>query len=115
MLAPLVQGVIDRLGLPWAPRIVGFLCFVFGMLALLLLRQRPTSTKRVQYKLFDPSILEVPGYPCYLVFAFLQFFGFITPIYYIPGVFSPTSLGAARRLTRTRCSILRGVGHLWLE
>ncbi|KAH9831426.1 major facilitator superfamily domain-containing protein [Rhodofomes roseus] len=85
VLAPIVQAAIDGLGIPWALRIVGFLCFCFGMLALGLLRQRTNAHKRVQYKLFDLTVLRTPTYPFYLAFAFLQFFGFIVPIFYIPG------------------------------
>lgn len=55
------------------------------MLSLCMMRQRVASKKQVQYKVFDFSVLRVPMYPLYLVFAFLQFFGYVTPIFFIPG------------------------------
>lgn len=55
------------------------------MLSLCMLRQRVASKKQVQYKVFDLSVLRVPMYPLYLLFAFLQFFGYVTPIFFIPG------------------------------
>ncbi|EPT01309.1 hypothetical protein FOMPIDRAFT_1120752 [Fomitopsis schrenkii] len=85
ILSPIVQASIDHLGIPWALRIVGFLCFGCGMLSLCMLRQRVASKKQVQYKVFDLSVLRVPMYPLYLLFAFLQFFGYVTPIFFIPG------------------------------
>ncbi|KAH9924765.1 major facilitator superfamily domain-containing protein [Fomitopsis serialis] len=110
ILSPIVQTAIDNLGIPWALRIVGFLCFVCGMVSLALLRQRVASKKQVQYKVFDLSVLRVPMYPLYLVFAFLQFFGYVTPIFFIPGYC--TALGISGPNTSAVLSVTAAVNSI---
>ncbi|TFY64370.1 hypothetical protein EVJ58_g2652 [Rhodofomes roseus] len=93
ILSPIVQSSIDNLGIPWALRIVGFLCFAFGMVSLALLRQRVASHKQVQYKVFD-----------------LQFFGYVTPIFFIPGYC--TALGISNPNTSAVLSVTAAVNSI---
>ncbi|KAH9839860.1 major facilitator superfamily domain-containing protein [Rhodofomes roseus] len=110
ILSPIVQSSIDNLGIPWALRIVGFLCFACGMVSLALLRQRVASHKQVQYKVFDLQVLKVPMYPLYLVFAFLQFFGYVTPVFFIPGYC--TALGISNPNTSAVLSVTAAVNSI---
>lgn len=80
----MVQAAVDRLGIPWALRIVGFICLVVGFIAVCCVRRRDSSKKLVQYKMFDASLFKIPGYPLYLAFAFLQLFGYVVVIFFIP-------------------------------
>ncbi|KAF9071305.1 major facilitator superfamily domain-containing protein [Rhodocollybia butyracea] len=84
ILAPVVQSSIDHFGIPWALRILGFLTLALGVTAICCIRQRGATKKIVQYRPFDPSLLKIPGYPLYLAFAFLQFFGHEIPLFFIP-------------------------------
>ncbi|KAF9071293.1 major facilitator superfamily domain-containing protein [Rhodocollybia butyracea] len=84
ILSPVVQASIDHLGIRWALRILGFLSLALGIVAICCIRQRVATKKIVQYRPFDPSLFKIPGYPLYLAFAFLQLFGYVTPLFFIP-------------------------------
>ena len=90
ILSLATQASIDKISIPWSLRILGFLALALGLTATALMKQRVTSKKYVQYKLFDFGVLKVDGYPLYLVFAFVQIFGYITPLFFIPS--KPPSL-----------------------
>ncbi|GBE89506.1 major facilitator superfamily domain-containing protein [Sparassis latifolia] len=96
VLSPVVQVIIDRASIPWALRFIGFLTFACGLAGVALVRQRPVAKKFVQYKVFDLSVLKVPGYPLYLVFCFMQFFGYVTPLFFIPSYCTAIGLSATK-------------------
>ncbi|PCH39754.1 MFS general substrate transporter [Wolfiporia cocos MD-104 SS10] len=84
VLSPICQVLIDRTSVQWTLRFLGFLSLVVGMLGVALVRQRTVAKKHVQYHVFDLSVFKIPGYALYLAFCFLQFFGYVTPLFYIP-------------------------------
>ncbi|CCL98419.1 uncharacterized protein FIBRA_00416 [Fibroporia radiculosa] len=98
VLSPICQVLIDRASLQWALRFLGFLALTIGLIGVSLVRQRGAAKKHVQYRVFDSAVLKVPGYPMYLCFCFLQFFGFVTPLFFIP------SYSLAIGLTATQAS-----------
>ncbi|CCM05470.1 uncharacterized protein FIBRA_07691 [Fibroporia radiculosa] len=96
ILSPVVQAIINHSSIAWALRFLGFLSFVFGLGGVVMIRQRLVAKKKVQYKVFDFSILKVPGYPLYLAYAFLQFFGYVTPLFFIPSYCTTIGLTASQ-------------------
>ncbi|OSX58815.1 hypothetical protein POSPLADRAFT_1035912 [Postia placenta MAD-698-R-SB12] len=84
ILSSVCQAIIDASSIAWALRFLGFLTLVFGLAGVSLIRVRTVAKKQVQYKVLDLSILKVRGYPLYLAYAFLQFFGYCTPVFFIP-------------------------------
>lgn len=88
-----MQALIDNVSIPWALRFLGFFSLAVGLAGVSLVRQRPAAKKKAQYKLLDLSVLRVPFFPIFLLFSFVQFFGFITPILLIPSeLVRPTRL-----------------------
>lgn len=96
VLSPVCQVLIDRTSVQWALRFLGFLALIVGILATLLVRQRGVAEKHIQYRIFDLSVLRIPGFALYLAFCFLQFFGFVTPLFFIPSKLT--------KFNRLRCS-----------
>lgn len=87
VLSPISQVLIDRTSVQWALRFLGFLGLVIGAIAVVLVRQRGIAQKQIQYRVFDLDVFKIPGYGLYLAFCFLQFFGYVTPLFYIPSRF----------------------------
>ena len=85
VLSPVSQALINRAGIPWTLRFLGFVALVMGLGGVALVRQRVVSRKNTQYKAMDWTVFKVPGYPMFLVFVFSQFFGYATPLFFIPG------------------------------
>ncbi|OSX59972.1 hypothetical protein POSPLADRAFT_1059268 [Postia placenta MAD-698-R-SB12] len=94
VLSPVCQVLIDRTSVQWALRFLGFLALIVGILATLLVRQRGVAEKHIQYRIFDLSVLRIPGFALYLAFCFLQFFGFVTPLFFIPSYCTVIGLSA---------------------
>ena len=90
ILSLIAQASINSLSIPWTLRILGILALAFGIISTSLMKQRVT-VKKISYKLIDPSVLRMKGYPLYLIFAFIQIFGFITPLFFIPSESPPRS------------------------
>ena len=93
ILSLIAQASINSLSIPWTLRILGILALAFGIISTSLMKQRVT-VKKISYKLIDPSVLRMKGYPLYLIFAFIQIFGFITPLFFIPSESPPTPLSS---------------------
>ncbi|KZT09318.1 MFS general substrate transporter [Laetiporus sulphureus 93-53] len=84
VLSPVCQAIINRTSPQWALRFLGFLALFVGGIGVLLVRQRTVAKKHVNYHFFDLSVFKIPGYGFYLAFCFLQFFGYVTPLFLIP-------------------------------
>jgi len=96
VLSPICQVLIDRTSVQWALRFLGFLSLVIGLIAVALVRQRGVAKKQVQYRVFDLTVFKIPGYGLYLAFCFLQFFGYVTPLFYIPSYCMAIGLSATQ-------------------
>jgi MFS family permease len=110
ILSLIAQASINQLSIPWTLRILGVLALGFGIVAISLMKQRVIPSAKVQYKLFDFSVLKVPGYPLYLVFAFIQIFGFITPLFFIPSYC--TAIGISSTETSAVLAVTSGMGAI---
>ncbi|KAH9934336.1 major facilitator superfamily domain-containing protein [Fomitopsis serialis] len=93
ILSPVIQALINHVSIEWALRFIGFLCFVFGLGGVASVRYR-TAGRGIQYRAYDWSIFKVPGYNLYLMFTFTQFFGFGTPLFFIPSFCTAIGISA---------------------
>jgi len=107
VLSLISQATITKVGIQWTLRILGILAFVLGIVATSLMKTR-VVIKKSKSKLLDLSVLKVPGYPLYLVFAFIQIFGFITPLFFMPSYC--TAIGISGTQTSAVLAVASGVG-----
>ncbi|PWN92069.1 MFS general substrate transporter [Acaromyces ingoldii] len=100
VLSPSLQKAIETVKIPWTFRILGFIELGLGILCVILLRPKPidpkSSEKAVQFIAFDLSILKVRGFPLYLAYAFLQLFGYVTPVFWLPNYAHAIGLSASQ-------------------
>lgn len=97
ILSPVFQTVIEKLGVRWALRILGFILLGLGIITVLLVhpkRRKDGSILVSKYKVFDMQIVLTRGYAIYMAFAFIQTFGYATPILTIPNYASTIGLTA---------------------
>lgn len=97
ILSPVFQTVIDKLGVRWALRILGFILLGLGTMTVLLVHPKRRANKPIlvsRYKVFDSQIIFIRGYAIYMAFAFIQTFGYATPIIWIPNYASTIGLNA---------------------
>ena len=66
-----------------------------GLVGVALVRQRVIAKKGTQYKALDWSVLNTPGYPMFLLFVFTQFFGYATPLFFIPSYCTSVGITAS--------------------
>jgi len=109
ILSLIAQASINSLSIPWTLRILGILALAFGIISTSLMKQRVT-VKKISYKLIDPSVLRMKGYPLYLIFAFIQIFGFITPLFFIPSYC--TAIGISPTQTSAVLAVTSGMGAM---
>jgi MFS family permease len=85
ILSPVIQAVIDGASIQWALRTLGFVTLALGILATALCRSK-TSNKGLatQYRFMDLSVIKTRGYALYMLFAFLQMFGYALPVLTLP-------------------------------
>lgn len=97
ILSPVFQTVIDKLGVRWALRILGFILLGLGTITVLLVHPKRRANGSIlisKYKVFDLQIVLTRGYAIYMAFAFIQTFGYATPILLIPSYASAIGLTA---------------------
>lgn len=66
-----------------------------GLAGVALVRQRIVVKKGVQSKALDLSVFKAPGYPMFLLFVFTQFFGYATPLFFIPSYCTSVGITAS--------------------
>ncbi|KAK3805783.1 MAG: major facilitator superfamily domain-containing protein [Benniella sp.] len=81
-LAPLTRLLIEKVGIRWCQRIIGFciLGFMAAIFPFIKPRVRPVKKGAV----FDFSLFKVPGFLWLLLTAFIVTFGYMVPIFLIP-------------------------------
>lgn len=87
ILSPSFEAIIARLGVQWALRILGFILLGVGSVVVALVhpKRRGDGTSMVShYKMFDMEVIKTRGYALYMLFALIQMFGYVTPIYWLP-------------------------------
>lgn len=116
ILSLISQASINKISIPWTLRILGILALGFGITATCLMKTRANTASMTAMmmkngpKLIDLSVLKVPGYTLYLCFAFVQIFGFITPLFFIPSYC--TALGISTTQTSAVLALTSGMGAL---
>ncbi|KAI9016476.1 major facilitator superfamily domain-containing protein [Phycomyces nitens] len=85
-LSPLANALIQKYGIPWAYRIIGFMCLGLCTLVTCLVRTRlPPVTKRPSIKSpIKLFMFKNVDYMIWVVGAVISLTGFYIPIYYIP-------------------------------
>lgn len=85
IFSPVGQVIIDQISIQWTLRIYGFIILFLGTICVILLRQRTSSTvkvTKVQYKILDLKVIDF-NYGLYLIFCFVQMFGYGTCIFMV--------------------------------
>jgi hypothetical protein len=83
VFSPSVQAMIDKISIRWALRISGFIALAVGTLGIAFVRQR-VAVRRVQYKVFDASLISTNRFAFFLAYQFLQFFAYAMGVFYLP-------------------------------
>lgn len=118
-MAPLTQFMIERIGVAWALRVTGIVCFVLMGGACLLLREKRTKEVVDTEKKADERI-EVQRKPkaslavfkelnmiCMLVTEFASSFGYLVPFYFLSGKPSQTfRIPSRAKFTKTSAHVL---------
>ncbi|KAI8918258.1 major facilitator superfamily domain-containing protein [Powellomyces hirtus] len=115
VFAPVAQALIDRYGVSWCLRIMGFVTLALGLFASATMKtfQKPAARPATQARRrhpFDPAIMSAPGFKWLLAFAFVNLFGFIIPFYFLPAY--ATSIGVSAQTGATLVAIVSGVNAM---
>ncbi|KZT00376.1 MFS general substrate transporter [Laetiporus sulphureus 93-53] len=96
VLPPISQALISHTSIAWCLRFLGFISLAFGLCGVLLIKQRSVAKRNVQYKAFDWRVLRISGFPYFLLFVFFQFFGYATPLFFIPSYCTAVGISASK-------------------
>lgn len=92
IMALVVQALIDRVGIPWTFRIIGFITLTTGVPAALLIRERvPLSNT----PFIDLSLFRSIPFCCVFLAGAVGTFALFVPPFFLP--FSPTPSGCQLR------------------
>ena len=99
------QAMIDRIGLPWAFRILGICAFTVNFICSTLLRDRNKQTGSV-HKAFTLTLIKRPE------FVLLQGWSYFSMLGYVALLFSLPSYGRAIGLTASQGSLVGALLNL---
>ncbi|KAF7725115.1 hypothetical protein EC973_000442, partial [Apophysomyces ossiformis] len=85
-LSPMASSLIEKLGLPWAYRIIGLMSFGICMIATVMLRTRlpPKQGKQPIKSPIKLSMLKNFDFVLWLLGAVISLTGYLIPLYYMP-------------------------------
>ncbi|KAL0081133.1 major facilitator superfamily domain-containing protein [Phycomyces blakesleeanus] len=116
-LSPLANYLIEKYGIPWSYRIIGFLCLGICTVVIIMVRTRlpPNHPRPTTKSPIKVAMLKDLNYMLWVVGAVISLTGFYIPIYYIPRF--ATSIGVNHTDSSNIvgvCCAMNAVGRLIL-
>ena len=81
IMAIVIQSLIDRVGIPWTFRILGFVSLISGIPAALIIRERVPSNNAVR---LDLSLFRSIPFSCLFLAGAVGTFALFVPPYFLP-------------------------------
>lgn len=83
-MAVALQALIDKVGIPWTFRTIGFLSLATGIPASLFIRERAPSTRAERTPFVDLSLFKSVPFSCLFVAGAVGTFALFVPPFFLP-------------------------------
>ncbi|KAI9269206.1 major facilitator superfamily domain-containing protein [Phascolomyces articulosus] len=86
-LSPLTNYLIEKYGIPWAYRILGFFSLGICIVGTILVKDRLPSSYRKKQPIKSPiqlSLFKMTDFNLWLLGSVVALFGYLAPIFYLP-------------------------------